>query len=217
MIAIYTILDPRSEEVRYVGRTKNPNRRIREHLSDPCSEGLRRWFSELSGLGLKPIMRIIEWCQISEWMERESFWIASYRKTNTMLLNVCSSGGGPTDSDYSADVRAKMRAAQLGKRPSPETRAKMSAAGRGRKYSEEMLQKRRGKKRTEEQKQRMSKAQRGNTKKRGWKAPQSTREKLASALLGNSNAKGTIHSAETRRLIGIASKARWENRNKTTV
>lgn len=135
---IYSLNDPRDFSMRYVGMTRTtPQKRLATHLGEPCSEGLKRWFSELETLGLKPIMFILETCPHALSFEREIHYVALWRSRGVNLLNVLRGGNGPSPEDYNADVRAKMSLSHLGKKLSQEHRAKMSAAKRGIKITAE--------------------------------------------------------------------------------
>jgi hypothetical protein len=59
---IYSLIDPRSAEVRYVGQTVGPaNRRLRRHLSECSGETHKeRWIRSLAALGLAPTIEVIE-------------------------------------------------------------------------------------------------------------------------------------------------------------
>lgn len=53
-MSIYSLADPRSGACRYVGRSRNPQRRARQILAHPHSKPLRRWAAELRAAGLQP-------------------------------------------------------------------------------------------------------------------------------------------------------------------
>lgn len=62
---IYTLVDPRTDVVHYVGRTCNPKKRYTQHLSatrakDICTIEKEAWTWELRALGLRPRMDIVE-------------------------------------------------------------------------------------------------------------------------------------------------------------
>ena len=62
--AIYALHDPRNGDVRYVGKSTNPKRRLADHLyaskTAACTP-LHFWIQDLSALGLAPEQRIILW------------------------------------------------------------------------------------------------------------------------------------------------------------
>ena len=85
---IYGLKDPETKEIRYVGRTKYPAKRLYEHHQ------IRRiktntyrdfWINSLIKKGLKAEMVILEECGELNWSERERFWIAhTPNLTNTL-------------------------------------------------------------------------------------------------------------------------------------
>ena len=61
---LYTLTDPVTGEICYIGLTEYPHRRIRQHCSQPGNykgnARMTRWISSLSELGEKPIMTIVD-------------------------------------------------------------------------------------------------------------------------------------------------------------
>ena len=92
---IYTLVDPTTNEIRYVGKANDPERRLSNHVyqhGDTSNPHKHNWIKKLVRQGLKPIMHVIEICADSEWKQREKYWIAKYRKSNTKLLNISIGG-----------------------------------------------------------------------------------------------------------------------------
>lgn len=88
-IYIYALDDPRTNEVRYIGRTSAPERRLSQHMSEKKNQRKRQWIDELKGHGLRPIMRILETVDTQEkgeWAESE--YIAQYNKAGADLFNI---------------------------------------------------------------------------------------------------------------------------------
>lgn len=88
---VYGLVDPRTNAVRYVGKTLNPRRRMETHLEKPCNARLAVWLGELKFLGLRPEMVAIEIVPRSHWERAERKWIAHYR-TLCDTLNVQPGG-----------------------------------------------------------------------------------------------------------------------------
>lgn len=65
----YSLSDPRTAVVRYVGRSINPDGRFKDHLGAPHSKRLAEWFADLSDNDLKPVMTILEGRTEREWIE----------------------------------------------------------------------------------------------------------------------------------------------------
>ena len=132
---IYTLSDPRTGVVRYVGKSDNPKKRLGSHLRESRVEKSchrHDWINSLQSADLSPILSIIEECPREAWAEREIHWIAFYRATGNDLTNNAAGGVGTNGCVPSEESRKKMSAAQTGKTDSPETRKRKSAALKGR-------------------------------------------------------------------------------------
>lgn len=93
---IYVLKDPRSMEVRYVGKTSYPTDRFYCHLG--ANSGNKKkdaWTLELRALGQEPLMEVIEYVDFQipskEGQEtpgeRERYWIKHFREAGSNLLN----------------------------------------------------------------------------------------------------------------------------------
>lgn len=87
---IYTLIDPRTGAVKYVGSTKRLGCRQNEHLSRGRSaksdSAVARWAKTLLGEGVKPLMRVIE-TGTGDYDSAEQKWIAHYREAGAELAN----------------------------------------------------------------------------------------------------------------------------------
>lgn len=94
---VYVLIDPRTDEVRYVGCTIDVKRRIRGHL-EAARTGHQipnaAWIRELLKLSLKPRMEIVEVTDTDSWEDRERYWIAHFEATGARLTNVHAGGIG---------------------------------------------------------------------------------------------------------------------------
>jgi hypothetical protein len=87
LMEIYALIDPRTDSVRYVGRTSaGVRRRFYQHLSDPVGRPKAEWIAELKSLGLRPKVETLERCVRAGSIERETYWIAHF--SGPGLLNV---------------------------------------------------------------------------------------------------------------------------------
>ena len=80
--AIYILLDPRTDKVRYVGKAFNPALRQGNHLAFPVWEEHTpkyRWLREMAALALQPQMIMIEIVPDTQSTIRERYWIQFYR------------------------------------------------------------------------------------------------------------------------------------------
>jgi hypothetical protein len=89
--SIYALIDPRNNAVRYVGLTVYPDERLKQHIQGDGNIPKRQWISELSQLGLSPLMQTIETVQtLSTACEREGYWIHHYLNAGAKLVNIRS-------------------------------------------------------------------------------------------------------------------------------
>lgn len=101
-VYIYALLDPGTEEVRYVGKTVAPKWRYRSHLHSRNNRAKRKWILWLHERGLEPDMRILEECSFADADKRERVWIAEYLFRGFELFNVThNTGHRPTWSELS--------------------------------------------------------------------------------------------------------------------
>lgn len=69
-MSVYSLCDPRTGRVRYVGMSRYPVRRRAQHIRDAHSERLRTWVSELRTAGFYPSMRILGRGTERQWIRR---------------------------------------------------------------------------------------------------------------------------------------------------
>ena len=120
IIFIYTLTDPRDERVRYVGKTANPGRRLRSHLSSAKCKGKTvkdAWVRELLALGLEPVLSVVSVSSEANWRDDEIRTIAQYAD----VTNQCLHGDGTTPR--TEEWLQRLSASGLGKKRSPEIRA----------------------------------------------------------------------------------------------
>lgn len=135
--AIYLLIDPRTDEIRYVGKTTQViESRITAHLRDasPCHRV--HWLNELKREGLRPKYVIVAECHGDwPWQNEERGWIRMLKHLGARLVNDTSGGDGV--ADLPPETREKMRRIWLGRKHTPETLAKLRAARARRVTTEE--------------------------------------------------------------------------------
>lgn len=92
-IKIYGLLDPRTNNIRYVGQTKRDlSVRLSRHILDKpkCNNHKYNWICSLKNENLKPIIIELEICNDTNWKERERYWIGQYNN----LTNLTAGGEG---------------------------------------------------------------------------------------------------------------------------
>jgi hypothetical protein len=154
MDVIYTLSDPRDNQVRYVGKTDNPERRLVMHLRDKDICHRTNWLRELTTNGLEPILTIIETVEEGQsWEEREIYWISYYRSIGCKLTNGTDGGDQGPDCTgknliKSEQGRKNIIAALVKRNKSPEMREvsrRNGQSGKGRKRPIEAIEQQRQK------------------------------------------------------------------------
>lgn len=143
-VSIYMLIDPQSGSIRYLGKSKNPDIRLREHLSTARKGGPRmlyvhRWLAKLLRQGLRPTMVIIGVVSEDFWATAERSCIRWLRDGDHPLTNLCEGGRGVHNP--SQEVRERISNSLKGHVQSAESRAKKSATLKGRVFSNNTRQK----------------------------------------------------------------------------
>jgi len=141
---IYILIDPLTNQIRYIGKANNPKERYKNHKNRCRDKNThkRNWMNKLRLKGLYPEIEIIDRVLTSEWHYWEKFWIAYYRFLGCSLVNYTSGGDGLTfgnqtsfkkgqvswnkGKQFSEGTKQKIRLAHIGMKASDETKTKMS-------------------------------------------------------------------------------------------
>ena len=110
-IIIYTLIDPRDNQVRYVGKTNNLKQRLSSHIyraKSGVNSPIHCWIRKLLDLNLKPSISIQEICNKDNWEEKERYWIEYYRGKYENITNISDGGITPLKNQgYQKIVHAK--------------------------------------------------------------------------------------------------------------
>lgn len=114
VVSIYALCQS-DGRVRYVGKTvQKPSRRLIHHIN-AARRGRRLpvsyWIRKRQASGFRPIVRVLETANSTNWVEREQFWIAFYRSVEPDLLNLTAGGEGLSGHTLSDAHRARISAA----------------------------------------------------------------------------------------------------------
>lgn len=130
-VYIYSLTDPITNKVRYIGKSIEPSQRYSAHLTRAKKRKnyTNCWIYGLLKKGLKPIMTIIEECDESNWIEREQYNISIHEN----LTNLTLGGEGTHGFKATEETKQKMSEARkgeknafYGKTHSEETKKKLS-------------------------------------------------------------------------------------------
>jgi hypothetical protein len=105
-ITIYALIDPRTDAIRYIGKSANPDVRYASHCtaSSPL-RAVRAWITELAKRKLRPRLRLLEVVPAASADATEARWIA--RESGPGLLN--RRGGSTGRPLKAAEERASHR------------------------------------------------------------------------------------------------------------
>jgi len=90
---IYSLIDPFSKMVMYIGCTKNLDTRLYGHIAESkdykngVTTDKDMWIKHLLSCGRKPVLDVIGKCSNVDSVFCEQYWIAYYRCINPNLLN----------------------------------------------------------------------------------------------------------------------------------
>lgn len=95
---IYVLIDPRTDEIRYVGKANNVSQRYKAHLNRARKHQVHKtnWIQALAKENLKPVIQVIDTVPIDDWIFWESYWISQFKTWGFNLLNYTHGGEGTT-------------------------------------------------------------------------------------------------------------------------
>lgn len=142
---VYALKDPRNGEIRYIGATINPAKRLNAHLRHCRLSSLQRWLLELGDLNQTPVFEVLETGEGDGWGEVERNLIAHHRTQGNSLTNISSGGRGTIGEMFAGRKHTpghiERRMAHIrGRKQSSEEIAKRSALLTGRTLSNEHRQ-----------------------------------------------------------------------------
>lgn len=199
---IYTLKDPITNEIRYVGKTIYLEYRLKRH----CGINLARtrkekWIESLLVIGLKPVIEIIDEVPLHEWKFWEIYWISQFKTWGFNLTNGDNGGQGGSEGRFvTEETRNKLRKCgymRRGAKMTEESRIKISKASKYQAENESVENRairlenlKRGqelsKPLSEEHKKKISESSKGRIKSK------EEIEKISNSL------KGHVHSDETK-------------------
>lgn len=127
---IYGLLDPRTNEVRYVGKSTYGLERPKKHQRKSIlkRDHKSNWLRQLFDVGLTCLIVVLEELHDGQDInERETSWIAYGRSLGWNLTNLTIGGDGSSGYRLSEEQKEKIGAAHRGKIVSPATRQKIGA------------------------------------------------------------------------------------------
>jgi len=92
IVYIYGLCHPNNRQIRYIGKSQNPQIRFNHHIHKAKSRvveniHLARWIRKILKENKKPSLIILETCKKNNWKEREKFWIKKLSANNLCNKN----------------------------------------------------------------------------------------------------------------------------------
>tara|TARA_R110000868_G_scaffold76573_3_gene220129 strand:+ start:10312 stop:10968 length:657 start_codon:yes stop_codon:yes gene_type:complete len=149
-IYIYKLIDPITNEVRYIGKTKKVlKKRLYEHLTirnlKPKTHK-NHWIRSLLSKNLKPKIELLEITDEHTWQLSEQQHIKRFRGSGVNLTNATNGGDGALGCKRSRESIQKIldtkkkRYGELAFKNSEETKRKLSEAMKGKTHSKEQTE-----------------------------------------------------------------------------
>lgn len=93
MIKIYVLIDPITNEIRYVGKTKySLHSRLCKHLLSKERNHRANWIKGLQTRNLKPLIELLEEVEDQNWQFWEKYWISQFKTWGFNLVNLTEGG-----------------------------------------------------------------------------------------------------------------------------
>jgi len=119
------LIDPQTEEIRYVGWTAYPLRhRLRRHLWEGGRTHKVRWVQKLRRLKMKPRITLVQEVPATDWAEAECYWIGYFKLLGCDLTNGTEGGEGCPGHHLSEATRTLLSQKAKARWKDPEMRAR---------------------------------------------------------------------------------------------
>lgn len=130
MVNIYTLSDPRNNQIRYVGKTVLPlAERLQRHLRMDDKGKKVNWLKSLKNQDLKPTIELVDIVPEDDWRFEERFYISYFKFLGFNLTNLHEGGNGSRlGCKQSEETKQKKRESMRGWKPTKEHLAKANNA-----------------------------------------------------------------------------------------
>jgi hypothetical protein len=126
MIKIYTLSEPETGEVRYIGKTKHElASRLYQHIHEKTKCHRYYWIQKLIKSNKRPVIELVDLVPGNNWQFWERFYISLFKSWGFNLCNNTEGGEGIDGYKHTDETKCKLRAAQLGKKHTKASIKKM--------------------------------------------------------------------------------------------
>lgn len=107
---IYTLNDPDTGKIRYVGKADDPLKRFKDHLRDRTINHRTNWIKSLASADKRPVLEILDEVPKTEWEFWEKEYIRVFRMIGMNLVNSTEGGEAPMSGRKSSlQTRTKLK------------------------------------------------------------------------------------------------------------
>jgi len=125
---VYQLIDPRTNEIRYVGRTNQKlSNRLKRHLTAKDKSHRVNWITNLRNEGLEPIIELIcETPSFEKVCELEYYYITKYKDEGFNLVNMTDGGDGSIGFTHDNETKIKLSQQTTKRMENPEVKEHLS-------------------------------------------------------------------------------------------
>jgi hypothetical protein len=136
MIYIYSLIDPFTNKIRYIGKSTRPKERLRNHCNEKANSWRNHWIRSVISKGGQPQLSILETlADDADWQSIEIGWIKRGRDAGWPLTNCTDGGDGVTN--LCGESKERMLRTWKGRKHKPETLIKLSISSKGRRKTDD--------------------------------------------------------------------------------
>jgi len=108
---IYTLSDPTTGKIRYVGKSNFPKKRYYNHISSCHRTHTHKnnWIKSLLKENKRPILNVVDEVPVDDWQTFEKYWIDKLLEEGNELTNIAEGGNGVTQHTYNTIEKMKIR------------------------------------------------------------------------------------------------------------
>lgn len=130
---IYALKDPRTGEIRYVGKADKPKSRLQHHIKGSTPKTHKEcWLFSLRQAGLRPALEVLDEIPTTQWKFWEREYIRIFRALGFRLTNLSDGGDGQEGYHHTEETKKKISEKNTGRKDSIETKKRKSEASKSR-------------------------------------------------------------------------------------